>query len=166
MNHCLVIDVGALFASTAAVLIQCPNFGPDFTLTKNARSCRQFFTKIWWKLPLFPTMQCCRWGWPSRRQKILKSGKILVGWWTMSWKGRRIKKSGKCFIMRYLHLRQCKHRAGNTYWRGRLSTMEQRTLKNVNNCLYTNIYSYLETSGGISYNPYLNVVHFFNIRVN
>jgi hypothetical protein len=32
--------------------------------------------------------------------------------------------------------------------------------KNVNNCLYTNVYSYLETSGGISYNPYLNVVHF------
>ncbi len=32
-------------------------------------------------------------------------------------------------------------------------TMEQRTLKNENNCLYTNVYSYLETSGGISYNP-------------
>jgi hypothetical protein len=45
-------------------------------------------------------------------------------------------------------------------------TMEQRTLRNVNNCLYTNVYSYLETSGGISYNPYLNVVHFFNTRVN
>ncbi len=44
--------------------------------------------------------------------------------------------------------------------------MEQRALKNVNNCLYTNVYSYLETSGGISYNPYLNVVHFFNTRVN
>jgi hypothetical protein len=44
--------------------------------------------------------------------------------------------------------------------------MEQCALKNVNNCLYTNIYSYLETSGGISYNPYLNVVHFFNTRVN
>jgi hypothetical protein len=43
--------------------------------------------------------------------------------------------------------------------------MEQHALKNVNNCLYTNIYSYLETSGGISYNPYLNVVHFFNTRV-
>ncbi len=44
--------------------------------------------------------------------------------------------------------------------------MEQRTLKNVNNCLNTNIYSYLETSGGKSLNPYLNVVHFFNTRVN
>jgi hypothetical protein len=44
--------------------------------------------------------------------------------------------------------------------------MEQRALKNVNNCLFTNVYSYLETSGGISYNPYLNVVHFFNTRVN
>jgi hypothetical protein len=46
------------------------------------------------------------------------------------------------------------------------SLMEQIALKNVNNCLYTNIYSYLETSGGISYNPYLNVVHFLNTRVN
>jgi hypothetical protein len=38
--------------------------------------------------------------------------------------------------------------------------------KNVNNALNTNIYSYLETSGGQSSNPYLNVVHFFNTRVN
>jgi hypothetical protein len=32
--------------------------------------------------------------------------------------------------------------------------------KNANNCLNINIYSYLETSGGQSYNLYLNVVHF------
>jgi hypothetical protein len=38
--------------------------------------------------------------------------------------------------------------------------------KKVNNCLNTNIYSYLETSGGKSYNLYLNVVHFFNTGVN
>jgi hypothetical protein len=38
--------------------------------------------------------------------------------------------------------------------------MEQHTLKIVNSCLNTNIYSYLETSGGQSYNLYLNVVHF------
>jgi len=38
--------------------------------------------------------------------------------------------------------------------------MEQCALKNVNNCLNTNNYSYLETSGGQSSNPYLNVVHF------
>jgi len=44
--------------------------------------------------------------------------------------------------------------------------MEQHTLKNVNNCLNTNNYSYLETSGGQSSNPYLNIVHFFNARVN
>jgi len=44
--------------------------------------------------------------------------------------------------------------------------MEQRTLKNVNNCLNTNIYSYFETSGGQSSNLYLNVVHFFNTGVN
>jgi hypothetical protein len=30
--------------------------------------------------------------------------------------------------------------------------MEQRDLKNVNNCLNTNIYSYLETSCGQSFN--------------
>ncbi len=40
--------------------------------------------------------------------------------------------------------------------------MEQHTLKNINNCIYTNIYSYLETSGGQSSNPYSNVVRFFN----
>jgi hypothetical protein len=38
--------------------------------------------------------------------------------------------------------------------------------KNVNNYSNTNIYSYLETSGGQSSNLYLNVVHFFNTRVN
>jgi hypothetical protein len=43
--------------------------------------------------------------------------------------------------------------------------MEQHTLKNVTNGLNTNIYSYVETSCGKSYNPYLNVVHFFNTRV-
>jgi hypothetical protein len=44
--------------------------------------------------------------------------------------------------------------------------MEQRTLKNVNNCLNTNIYSYLDISGGQGSNLYLNVVHFFNASVN
>jgi hypothetical protein len=44
--------------------------------------------------------------------------------------------------------------------------MEQHTLKNVNNCLITNIYSYSDTSGGQSSNLYLNVVHFFNTSVN
>ncbi len=47
-----------------------------------------------------------------------------------------------------------------------LEPMEQCAFRNVNNCLYTNVNSYLETSGGISYNPYLNVVHFFNTIVN
>jgi hypothetical protein len=45
-------------------------------------------------------------------------------------------------------------------------TMEQHALKNVNNCLNTNIYSYLETSGGQSSNLYLNVFRFFNTSVN
>jgi hypothetical protein len=44
--------------------------------------------------------------------------------------------------------------------------MEQCTLKNVNNNLNANIYSYLETSGGQCSNTYLNVVHFFNTSVN
>jgi hypothetical protein len=44
--------------------------------------------------------------------------------------------------------------------------MEQCALKNVKNSLNTNIYSYLETSGGQSYNLYLNVVHFFNTNLN
>jgi hypothetical protein len=43
--------------------------------------------------------------------------------------------------------------------------MEQRILKNANNYLNTNINPYLETSGGQSYNLYLNVVHFLNISV-
>jgi hypothetical protein len=38
--------------------------------------------------------------------------------------------------------------------------MEQHTFQNVNNRLNTNIYSYLETSGGQSSNPYLNVINF------
>ncbi len=43
---------------------------------------------------------------------------------------------------------------------------EQRALKNVNNCLNTNIYSYLKTSGGQSSDLYLTVVHFFNTSVD
>jgi hypothetical protein len=39
-------------------------------------------------------------------------------------------------------------------------------LKDVNNSLNTNIYSYLETSGGQSSIKCLNIVHFFNTNVN
>jgi len=42
------------------------------------------------------------------------------------------------------------------------AVIEQRTLKNINNYLNTNIYSHLETSGGQSSMLYLNVVHFLN----
>jgi len=38
--------------------------------------------------------------------------------------------------------------------------------KNVNNSLNTNIYSFLETSGGQSYNLQITVIHFFNTSVN
>jgi hypothetical protein len=44
--------------------------------------------------------------------------------------------------------------------------MEHRAYKNVNNCFNTNIQSYLETSGGQSYNLYLIDVHFFNTMAN
>ncbi len=44
--------------------------------------------------------------------------------------------------------------------------MEQRTFKNVNNCLNTNIQSYLETSGCQSSDPYLNAIHFFDASIN
>jgi len=44
--------------------------------------------------------------------------------------------------------------------------MEQHALTNVNNCLNTNIYSHLETSGGQSSYQYLNVVHFSSTSVN
>jgi hypothetical protein len=44
--------------------------------------------------------------------------------------------------------------------------MEEHTLENVNIYLITNIYSYLESSGGQSYHIYLDVVQFFNTSVN
>ena len=44
--------------------------------------------------------------------------------------------------------------------------MEQHTLKNVNNYFNTNIYSYLETSGGQSSYLYLNFVHFLALELN
>ncbi len=44
--------------------------------------------------------------------------------------------------------------------------MEQHALKNVNNCINTNIYSYLETFGGQNSYPYVNVVHFLNARAD
>ncbi len=47
------------------------------------------------------------------------------------------------------------------YIENRIQGMEQHIFKNVNNCLNTNIYTYLETSGGQSSNPYLNAVYFF-----
>ncbi len=44
--------------------------------------------------------------------------------------------------------------------------MEQHDLKIANNCLNANIYSYLDTSGGQSYNLYLNVVNFLTPVLN
>jgi hypothetical protein len=47
-----------------------------------------------------------------------------------------------------------------------LKRMELHAFKNVNNCPSTNIYSYLETSGGTNSNLNLNGVHFFNKSAN
>jgi len=44
--------------------------------------------------------------------------------------------------------------------------MEQWASKIVNHCFNTNIYSYLETSGGQFLKLYLYVVDYFNTRVN
>jgi len=52
------------------------------------------------------------------------------------------------------------------YYKTVMAAMEQLALKNVNNCMNINTYSYLETSGGQSSNPYLNVVHFLNTRAD
>jgi hypothetical protein len=68
--------------------------------------------------------------------------------------------------MSFYHWSQVKFFGAATFCPLGISSMEQHTLKNVNYCLNTNIYSYLETSGGQSCNVYLNVVHFFNTSVN
>jgi hypothetical protein len=44
--------------------------------------------------------------------------------------------------------------------------IKQHSLRNVSDCLNTNIYSYLEPSGGQSYNLYLKVIPFLNTSVN
>ncbi len=59
-----------------------------------------------------------------------------------------------------------KLKAAKASWVTQEGLMEQHALKNVNNCLNTNIYSYLETPADKSYYLYLNVVHFFNTSVN
>ena len=73
-------------------------------------------------------------------------------------------------MTRHVHgLKSCKCYATRTaIYKKRWITMEQRTLRNVNknNQLNTNIYSYVETSGGQSSNIYLKVVCFFNTSVN
>ncbi len=51
-----------------------------------------------------------------------------------------------------------------SWWK--LVTIEECTLKIVNDCLNAYIYSYVETSGDQNFNLYLNVVHFFNTSVN
>ncbi len=45
-----------------------------------------------------------------------------------------------------------------------IEATEQQALKNVSNCLTSNIYCYLETSVGQTYCLYLNVVRFKDIN--
>ncbi len=44
--------------------------------------------------------------------------------------------------------------------------MEQHAFKDINNCLNTNNYSYLDISGGQRPKPYLNTVDFLNSRAD
>jgi hypothetical protein len=76
-------------------------------------------------------------------------------------------KSKDTFVSPFLKIRK-KVLKNGTSLRGAKIVEANGTVrfKNVNNCLNTNIYSYLETSGGKSSNPYLNVVNFFNTRVD
>jgi hypothetical protein len=54
----------------------------------------------------------------------------------------------------------------NIYINKRPMTNGRARFKNVMNCLNTNTYSYLETSGGQNSNLYLNKAHFFNTSDN
>ncbi len=98
------------------------------------------------------------------------------------------KQNGKKIVrisVNYLSSNNFKHEARKSDWKGRRlkvpldlffsiskvegsleMAMEKPALINVNTCLNTNIYSYLETSGSQSSNLCLNVVHFFNTSVN
>jgi hypothetical protein len=69
----------------------------------------------------------------------------------------------KITITRLLFLELCLHERKSCHFK---TEMEQRTLKNVNNCWKTNISFFLETSWGQSRNLYLNIAHFFNTSVN
>jgi hypothetical protein len=69
----------------------------------------------------------------------------------------------KMTTTRLLFLELCLHERNICHLK---TEMEQRALKNVNNCYKTNITFYLETSGGQSHNLYLNVAHIFNTSVN
>ncbi len=59
---------------------------------------------------------------------------------------------------------QCVHKTKE--WNQLNLSQGKHSLKNVSSCLKTDIYSYLETSGGQSSNLYLNVVHIFNSNLN
>ncbi len=61
---------------------------------------------------------------------------------------------------------ECRGAVYQTKHKELMASMEQYALKNVDSCLNTNIYSYLEISGGKGSKLYLNVVHFFNTSVN
>ncbi len=76
-----------------------------------------------------------------------------------------LKVSPTCCTSQVILLKQTAFKGGGKVHPQHHGT-EQGTLKDVNNFLNTNIYSYLGTSGGESQNLHLNVVHFFNTSVN
>jgi len=82
-------------------------------------------------------------------------------------KFKKMKKAhGVKNVTRVCHAQSAMLKCDNNVTNRLYFPMEQRALQNVNNCFNTNIFSYLETSGGQSSNLCLNVVHFFNTSVN
>jgi len=105
----------------------------------------------------------CTWsfdmGWASAEDKILECFKLTTNDFLIS----IMKLKSNHYVAKLSHIL---YHPGAFYVYAMTSmtyllvSMEQHTLKIVNNCLNTNIYSYIETSGGQNYNLYLNVVHF------
>ncbi len=96
---------------------------------------------------------------------ILPHDKMYLNTFGINWYRKKYLRSVLC---RYLPSTFCLHpnKTAQLKFVNSAQTMEQNALKNVNICLSTNIYFYLQTSDGQSSNLYLNAVHFFNTSVN
>ncbi len=91
--------------------------------------------------------------WPNSFSFQLNGGRYLnnVLNWHFVWHGQLVQQSTNDPKFKGLNPQGEKHKVGN---------------ESINNCLNTNIYSYLKTSGGQGSNPYLNVVHSLNTRAD